>query len=54
MYTRSSVDSDSPITAAKAKNIIRAEEADIRSIRIEKKKMKASGANISTHLSGLV
>ncbi len=42
------MDIEAPITAAKAKNIVRAEAADIRSIRNEKTKMKASGASIST------
>ncbi len=52
--TRRRVDIEAPITAAKAKNIVRAEEADMRSMRNEKTKMKASGASISSHLRGLV
>ncbi|MDH6668227.1 UNVERIFIED_ORG: hypothetical protein M2442_004226 [Methylorubrum zatmanii] len=52
--TSSRVDIEAPITAAKAQNIIRADEADMRSIRNENTKMKASGASISTHLKGLV
>ena len=48
-----SVESEAPITAAKAKKVVRAAAAaDIRSIRNEKKKMKASGASATTHISG--
>ena len=48
-----SVESEAPITAAKAKKVPRAAAADIRSIRNEKKKMKASGASATTHISGV-
>jgi hypothetical protein len=51
--TRNTDASDSPITAEKAKKAVRAEAAVIRSMRNEKKKMKASGASITTHLSGV-
>ena len=53
MKTSRSEDIEAPITAAKAKNIVRADEADIRSMRMEKTKMNASGASIRTHFSGL-
>ena len=48
-----SVESEAPITAAKAKKVIRAVAADMRSIRNEKKKMKASGASATTHINGV-
>src|SRR5215213_7272966 len=47
-----SVESEAPITAAKAKKVPRADAADIRSIRNEKKKMKARGASATTHIRG--
>lgn len=44
-------DSEAPITAAKAQNAVRAEAADIRSIRKVNTKMKARGANIRMYLN---
>ena len=40
--------------AYRSGDVVRAEEADMRSMRNEKTKMKASGASISSHLRGLV
>jgi hypothetical protein len=48
-----SVESEAPITAAKAKKAIRAEDADILSMRNENMKMKASGAKATTHFKGV-
>ena len=41
------------MTAEKPRNMPRAVDAAIWLMRIEKKKMKASGASITTYLSGL-
>ena len=48
-----SVESEAPITAAKAKKVVRAVAADIRSMRNEKKKMNARGASATTHIRGV-
>ena len=50
--TMSSVDSDAPITAAKAKKVPHTRAADMRSTRNERKKTKPSGARATTHFSG--
>ncbi len=47
------VDSEAPITAAKAQKVARAAPGDMVIMRLPAMKMKASGAKISTHLSGV-
>ncbi|MNU05271.1 hypothetical protein D3C72_2500080 [compost metagenome] len=51
--TRNTEASERPITAQKAQKVICAVLADIVWIRKVKKKTKASGASITTHLSGV-
>ena len=51
--TRNTEASERPITAQKAQNMACAAAADIDWMRNEKKSTKASGASITTHLSGV-
>ena len=51
--TRKTEASDSPMTAQKAQNMACAPDADMVWMRNENKNTKASGASITTHLSGV-
>jgi hypothetical protein len=52
--TRKMLAIERPITPAKARKAARAEAVLIRSIRNEKNITNASGANITSHLSGVL